>query len=436
MLDGWRCVPATATRATLTCTRARQGHGLGAVVLERFTDRGRRVLVRAQDEARRAGSSAVGTEHILLGLIDEGESLAARALEALGISLQAVRDDVRASTRPSGLAPEGAPPFTQRVKTVLELSLREALELGHDYIGTEHVLLGLVREGEDVAAQVLLGLGAELAQLRETVLRLLAGGSATPDSPAPDRPTAGDVVAVRRGMVAAAVRTGVPRRRAVRFPEELVETGQLADVPDEARVALVDADHGTLAGVAAGAPVRVALVRRARDGRASGTVAGEALEVSWHVEEVSSGHAGPSASPSARSSSARTVTLSGTFGSAQVDLRGRFLDEPGGYFFDRAELVGELGGLAVDVTVERAEGGLGSTSTVVARGTVGGAGLELFASVRGDLTRAIVRGTFDGQRVGLDATRDPDPATCSMTGAFAGPVALVTLVAGVVLAFL
>jgi hypothetical protein len=144
-------------------------------VFERFTDRARRVLVLAQEEASLLNHSFIGTEHILLGLIHEGDGLAAKALESLGISLQAVRENVAETIGPSGSGPKGSPPFTPRAKKVLELALREALELGHNYIGTEHILLGLVREGEGVAAQVLQSFGADLGAVREKVMELLVG---------------------------------------------------------------------------------------------------------------------------------------------------------------------------------------------------------------------------------------------------------------------
>jgi ATP-dependent Clp protease ATP-binding subunit ClpC len=144
-------------------------------LFERFTDRARRVLVLAQEEARLLNHSFIGTEHILLGLIHEGEGLAAKALESLGISLEAVREKVEETIGPAGTAPTGSPPFTPRAKKVLELSLREALQLGHNYIGTEHMLLGLVREGEGVAAQVLVNLGADLSRVRQQVIQLLSG---------------------------------------------------------------------------------------------------------------------------------------------------------------------------------------------------------------------------------------------------------------------
>ena len=117
----------------------------------------------------------IGTEHILLGLIHEGEGVAAKALESLGISLEAVRAQVEEIIGHGGQAPSGHIPFTPRAKKVLELSLREALQLGHNYIGTEHILLGLIREGEGVAAQVLTKLGADLNTVRQTVMNLISG---------------------------------------------------------------------------------------------------------------------------------------------------------------------------------------------------------------------------------------------------------------------
>jgi len=144
-------------------------------VFERFTDRARRVVVLAQEEARLLNHNYIGTEHILLGLIHEGEGVAAKALEQLGISLEAVRTQVEEIIGQGGSSPSGHIPFTPRAKKVLELSLREALQLGHNYIGTEHILLGLIREGEGVAAQVLVKLGAELSRVRQQVIQLLSG---------------------------------------------------------------------------------------------------------------------------------------------------------------------------------------------------------------------------------------------------------------------
>src|SRR5215469_8732905 len=144
-------------------------------MFERFTDRARRVVVLAQEEARMLNHNYIGTEHILLGLIHEGEGVAAKALESLGISLEAVRQQVEEIIGQGQQAPSGHIPFTPRAKKVLELSLREALQLGHNYIGTEHILLGLIREGEGVAAQVLVKLGADLNRVRQQVIQLLNG---------------------------------------------------------------------------------------------------------------------------------------------------------------------------------------------------------------------------------------------------------------------
>ena len=144
-------------------------------MFERFTDRARRVVVLAQDEAKMLNHNYIGTEHILLGLIHEGEGVAAKALEQMGISLEAVREQVEEVIGHGQTQPTGHIPFTPRAKKVLELSLREALQMNHSYIGTEHILLGLIREGEGVAASVLIKLGADLNRVRNTVLQLLSG---------------------------------------------------------------------------------------------------------------------------------------------------------------------------------------------------------------------------------------------------------------------
>ena len=146
-------------------------------MFERFTDRARRVVVLAQEEARMLNHNYIGTEHILLGLIHEGEGVAAKALESMSLSLETAREQVTDIIGRGQSAPAGHIPFTPRAKKVLELSLREALQLGHNYIGTEHILLGLLREGEGVAAQVLQKLGADLNRVRQQVIQLLSGYS-------------------------------------------------------------------------------------------------------------------------------------------------------------------------------------------------------------------------------------------------------------------
>ncbi|MBG7586746.1 ATP-dependent Clp protease ATP-binding subunit [Rothia kristinae] len=144
-------------------------------MFERFTDRARRVVVLAQEEARMLNHNYIGTEHLLLGLIHEGEGIAAKALESMGVTLSAVREQVQDIIGPGQQAPSGHIPFTPRAKKVLELSLREALQLGHNYIGTEHILLGLIRAGEGVASQVLTKLGADPSRVRQTVIDMISG---------------------------------------------------------------------------------------------------------------------------------------------------------------------------------------------------------------------------------------------------------------------
>ena len=167
-------------------------------MFERFTDRARRVVVLAQEEARMLNHDYIGTEHVLLGLIHEGEGVAANALESLGISLEAVRQQVEEIIGQGQQAPSGHIPFTPRAKKVFELSLREALQLGHNYIGTEHILLGLIREGEGVAAQVLVKLGADLNRVRQQVIQLLHGRRG-------EEPEGADVALRERGLLSGVV---------------------------------------------------------------------------------------------------------------------------------------------------------------------------------------------------------------------------------------
>ncbi|HEY1279099.1 MAG TPA: Clp protease N-terminal domain-containing protein [Acidimicrobiales bacterium] len=164
-------------------------------MFERFTARARNAVVLAQEEARRLDHNYIGTEHVLLGLLREPEGVAGRALRRLGISLEAVRSSIeqiigRGGERP----PEGHIPFTPRAKKVLELSLREALQLGHNYIGTEHILLGLIREGEGVAAQILVQRGADLERVRKMVMEELGRVRATADATAIERTPAADEI--------------------------------------------------------------------------------------------------------------------------------------------------------------------------------------------------------------------------------------------------
>jgi ATP-dependent Clp protease ATP-binding subunit ClpA len=196
-------------------------------MFERFTDRARRVVVLAQEEARLLNHNYIGTEHILLGLIHESQGVAAKALESLGISLEAVRAQVEEIIGQGQRPPTGHIPFTPRAKKVLELSLREAKQLHHNYIGTEHILLGLIREGEGVAAQVLVKLGGELSRVRQRVIQLLSG------------------------YAAAGLEAG-PRTRLVRMtvPDDLREAEeQLAQVRREKEAAIDAEDFERAAGL-------------------------------------------------------------------------------------------------------------------------------------------------------------------------------------------
>ena len=178
-------------------------------MFERFSDRARRVIVLSQEEARLLNHNYIGTEHILLGLIAETEGVAARALVSLGVKLDTVRHEVEEIIGQGDSSPSGHIPFTPRAKKVLELSLREAMQLGHNYIGTEHILLGLVREGEGVACQVLVKLGASLPKVRARVVRLLDedGGEATA---APVPRLSSELMAVLDEARRAAEATGAP----------------------------------------------------------------------------------------------------------------------------------------------------------------------------------------------------------------------------------
>ena len=213
-------------------------------MFERFTDRARRVVVLAQQEARRLDHNYIGTEHILLGLIHEGEGVAAKALDSLGISLDAVRQQVEEIIGRGQQAPSGHIPFTPRAKKVLELSLRESLQLGHDYIGTEHILLGLVREGGGVAAQILVKLGADLNRVRQQVIQLLHGRQEK--EPVSPRSTAGELrllPAVKARLEAVEQRLTAVEQRIGTGPDTSDLDGQIEVVRTEKEAAADAQDY-------------------------------------------------------------------------------------------------------------------------------------------------------------------------------------------------
>jgi ATP-dependent Clp protease ATP-binding subunit ClpC len=204
-------------------------------MFERFTERARRVVVYAQEEARQLSHNYIGTEHLLLGLLREPESVAGRALTELKISLDAVQAQVVEIIGRGKGAQSGHIPFTPRAKKVLELSLREALQLGHNYIGTEHILLGLVREGNGVAAQVLVKLGGTLDRVRGTVLEL-APASSEAGSEDPERST---------------LRRTAPRWQLEEVIRRLDSLGERLDSLGE-RLAAIERHLGIEPGAAAG----------------------------------------------------------------------------------------------------------------------------------------------------------------------------------------
>ena len=211
-------------------------------MLERFTDQARRVIVLAQEEARMLNHDRIGTEHLLLGLIHEDQGVPTEALESLGISLEAVRRQVEEITGRGRGAPSGHIPFMTPTKAVLERSLREALQLGHDYIGTEHILLALTREDDGTAAQVLTRLGADLDRVRQQVIRLVR--SAGPEQARPGTPPGrAGVAGVQARLDAIERRLAALERRVGTGPDTARLDQQIASVRAGKEAAIEAGDH-------------------------------------------------------------------------------------------------------------------------------------------------------------------------------------------------
>lgn len=451
-------------------------------MFERFTDQAREVLALAQEEARLLDHPFLGTEHILLGLVRDGDSVAGHALGALGVHLEPVREKVADRVGPVSTGTVGSPPFTPRAKRVLELSLREALQLGHNYIGPEHMLLGLVRDGEGVAAQVLASLGVRMEAVRQRVVsEVLQGASPTSGAPEagpgparavgarcgrcraglsesarysriearPGDETAGEQdplsitvfycgrcgtvigppaepVRGPTGPVTAltqrpSLHVGRVREPERRFPDELLGPVALEDIAEEARVELSYRAYEVIEGTVGGAEVRLTGRVGSHRGRVKGVWGGLAVEVNWRLGDNS------------RTSRPGGI-ITGRFGEDHLKLKGYFQLSPR-YWFEQAEILGDLCGQGLRAEVSAAAGGLGSTSTVVAEGTLGEDTFELFAALSGDSARALVRGSFGGRPVSLDATRD-EPSAVRIVGEYAGPLPLLALTVGTVAYFL
>jgi hypothetical protein len=395
----------------------------GAGMFERFTDRARRVVVLAQEEARMLNHNYIGTEHILLGLIREGEGVAARALESLGISLEAARQQVEEIIGQGQHAPSGHIPFTPRAKRVLELSLRESRQLGHNYIGTEHILLGLLREGEGVAAQVLVRLGADLNRVRQQVIQLLHGQQ-------DEKPAAAGMGPPGPAGRAAGWPSPLPRllqerpKPTRRFPDD---TGPAGVIPGHARVDLTFERSRLLSGSVGGQPIRLELNVPTHNGVAEGTIAGIAVSATW--VNGNNFRIYPDV-PS---------DLTGSFAGQPVELQGTFHLEPD-YFFDRGTITGHIGTDSLDATVEAAAppGGMGSSRTIAADGTLGSTEFTIYATIDGPLTSGKLRGTVAGTSIRIDAarTRGTDGEQTRLTGTYQGPLALLALIAGALLHFI
>jgi ATP-dependent Clp protease ATP-binding subunit ClpC len=241
-------------------------------MFERFTDRARRVVVLAQEEARLLNHNHIGTEHLLLGLAHEGQGVAAKALELLGIRLEAVRSQVEEVIGQGQQAPTGHIPFTPRAKKVLELSLYEAKQLGHNYIGTEHLLLGLIREGQGVAAQVLVKLGADLSRVRQQVTGLLSGHAGGGPEAAEQAPPGARLVRMR-------------------VPDDLRELAEQLDQVRRQKEAAIDAEDFERAAASRDQELQLLrrLAKREREWRAGvdlEAVVGENQRLSGEVQRL------------------------------------------------------------------------------------------------------------------------------------------------------
>ena len=373
-------------------------------MFERFTDRGRRVLVLAQEEARLLKHNFIGTEHILLGLIHEEEGIAATALASMGVRLDSARQKVEEKIGPSGSATTGSPPFTPRAKKALELALREALQLQHNYIGTEHLLLGLLKEGEGVAVQALVSLGVDLSALRERVFELLAGRDQDLDKPAR---APGPIQIVARSSLQPPMPLGPrlgPRQRL--SPESLTSGA----------VELTHRD-GWLTGTLGGQTIDLSLELPAHIGQAEGELGDMVVSASWNLAQT-----WENAAPAA---------LRGVLGGADLVLNA-WVHHDLRFAFDHATIEGQFASQPVWAYVE--EGDPGSFSgTFATYGIFAGANFSLRGTVKCGYS-ASVGGAICGYPIALEGHRSPTPPRVkTITGTYEGPTPFLLLVSAAVL---
>jgi len=407
----------------------------------RFTERGRRVLVLAKEEANRLGSDVIDSAHILLGLLDEPEGVAVKALQSLDVSLEAVRAGVE-RTVGAGDSSTARPQFTPRAKTLLELSLREALALGHNSVDTEHLLLSLLRQGDDPAAQVLVGFGADLPSVREQVVRLLTGHGLSPT--AAEAGTTSRMSPLRSGQDEVTGPTASGRNPSRSFPE----APSVPSAPPDHQVNLVyEPDQDRLIGTLGVEPVEWELIRRHR---VNGRIGAVGLDATW---SIGNNYVPP---PGGWTPHADYVSdfpnipavLHGSFAGQPVELRGVFHLSTQ-YAFERGSFVGRIGHVHLEATVLAASGGDSDSGTVVVEGTYGSAPFEIYASLDSP-SRGVVHGTLDDAAVHLEllsppleySYRDGRPHLeragnhVVVTGAYPGPPELLAVMVGAALQFL